>query len=422
MNLAQDDNRAVPDAKPQLIMIAYHFPPAPEIGGQRPFRFRKYLERLGYRCHVITQSEQPRDIPPGVIFVPDELRAVWDEGPKGRLSFEGWQELLIRKAMFPGHNGFIWARKVAAECHRLVRSNPQTRFVLYSTYPPLGTIAAGLKVRRREKIPWIADFRDPVGGQAPEHLSPQTRFCIPWLERITFRRASVVVANVPAAAEMWGQRFPWAQRKLRVIYNGFDPEAVPQARPIPQRDHKLIVHAGALYHARNPNAIVESLARLRAAGAPEAASARVLLLGATDSKAGFDQALFDRAQREGWLELSPQVPRSEAQRVLEEADGLLLVQPQSNVQVPGKLFEYMCIGRPMVALVQRSSAVEDILVKAEAAHVCIYTDDTAEAADRKMLEFLRMPNTERAPNEWFRTEFNAEHQARELAGIIEEIA
>ena len=403
-------------------MIAYHFPPAPEIGGLRPFRFRKYLERMGYRCHVITASGQANNGPPDTIFVADELRAVWDEGPKGRLSFEGWQELLIRKAMFPGHYGFIWSRKVAAECHRMIRSSPQIRFVLYSTYPPLGTIAAGLRVRSREKIPWIADFRDPIGGQAPELLSPQTRFCIPWLERITFRRASAVVANVPAAAEMWCRQFPWAEQKLRVIYNGFDPEDVPRAQPIPPRDHKLIVHAGALYHARNPNVIVESLARLRAAGAKEAAFARVLLLGATDAKAGFDQALFDRAQREGWLDLSPQVPRGEAQLVLEEADGLLLVQPQSNVQVPGKLFEYMCIGRPIVALVQRSSAVEDILVKAQAAHVCIYTDDTAEAADRKMLEFLRMPNAAMQPNEWFRTGFNAEHQAGELAKIIEEIA
>ncbi len=91
-------------------MIAYHFPPAPEIGGQRPFRFRKYLQRMGYRCHVITASPQAQDSPADTIFVPDELRAVWDEGPSGRLSFEAWQELLVRRLMFPGHYGFIWAR------------------------------------------------------------------------------------------------------------------------------------------------------------------------------------------------------------------------------------------------------------------------------------------------------------------------
>jgi glycosyltransferase involved in cell wall biosynthesis len=413
---------AVHDAKPHLIMIAYYFPPAPEIGGLRPFRFRKYLQRMGYRCHVITASPQAQDSPADTIFIPDELRTVWDEGQNGRLSFEAWQELLVRKLMFPGHYGFIWARKVADECRRLVRTHPQERFVLYSTYPPLGTIVAGLLVRSREKIPWIADFRDPIGGQAPELLSLQTRLCIPWLERVTFRRASAVVANVQAAADMWSRQFPWVQPKMHVIYNGIDPEDVPRARLIPPRDYKLIVHAGALYHARNPNGVVESLARLRAAGAQEAAAVRILLLGATDSKAGFDQALFACAQREGWLELRPQLPRAEAQRLLEEADGLLLVQPQSNVQVPGKLFEYMCIGRPIVALVQRASAVEDVLVKAEAQHVCIYTNDSAEAADRKMLEFLRLPNTATAPSEWFQSSFDASRQTAELAKIIDGIA
>ncbi|MFZ0311413.1 MAG: hypothetical protein WAL85_01780, partial [Candidatus Korobacteraceae bacterium] len=132
-------------------------------------------------------------------------------------------------------------------------------------------------------------------------------------------------------------------------------------------------------------------------------------------------ALFARAQRDGWLELRPQVPRAEAQRLLEEADGLLLVQPQSNVQVPGKLFEYMCIGRPIVALVQRASAVEDVLVKAEALHACIYTDDSAETADRKLLEFLSLPNAAAAPSEWFQSSFDARQQTAELAKIIEAI-
>ena len=411
----------MPDAKPHVIMIAYHFPPAPEIGGLRPFRFRKYLQRMGYRCHVVTASPQPQDAV-DTTFVPDELRAVWDEGPKGRLSFEGWQELLIRKMMFPGHYGFIWARKAAAACHDIVRQNAQQRFVVYSTYPPIGTITAGLRVRANEKLPWVADFRDPIGGTAPELLSPQIRFWIPRLEHRTFRKASAVIANVPAAADVWRKQFPWAAQKLHVIYNGFDPDDVPHARPIPPRPHTLIVHAGALYHGRNPNVVVKSLARLRAAGAAEAASARVLLLGATDAKAGFDQALFDNAQRDGWLELRPQVPRPQAQQFLEEADALLLVQPQSNVQVPGKLFEYMCIGRPILALVQRASAIEDILQKAGLPYVCIYTDDSSEVADRKMLEFLRLPNTATTPNDWFRTNFNAAHQADELARIIESVA
>ncbi len=401
-------------------MIAYHFPPAPEIGGLRPFRFRKYLQRMGYRCHVITASAQPQECP-DTFFIPDDLRKVWDEGPNGRLSFEGWQELLIRKLMFPGHIGFIWSRRVAALCRKIIRDNAQDRFVLYSTYPPMGTLTAGLMTRRRNRIPWIADFRDPISGVGMQLLSPQARFWNRRLEAFSFRNANAVVANVEAAANVWRKRYPWAQQKLHVIYNGFDPVDSPHARAIPDRPHKLIVHAGALYHGRNPNAIIQSLARLRAKGIAEATSARILLLGSFDDKAGLDHALYDKAQREGWLELRPPVARAESQRLMEEADALLLVQPQTDVQVPGKLFEYICIGRPILALVPRSSAVEEILDKSAAQHVCIYADDSQNATDAKLLEFLRMPTTPASPNEWFQSNFDASHQAEQLAKIIDAV-
>jgi hypothetical protein len=56
-----------------------------------------------------------------------------------------------------------------------------------------------------------------------------------------------------------------------------------------------------------------------------------------------------------------------------------------------------------------------------AARVYLY-DDSAEAADRKMLEFLRMPNTPTAPSEWFQSSFDVRQQTAELAKIIEAIA
>ncbi len=104
---------------------------------------------------------------------------------------------------------------------------------------------------------------------------------------------------------------------------------------------------------------------------------------------------------------------------MEEADALLLVQPQSDVQVPGKLFEYICIGRPVLALVPRKSAVEEILRKSGIPSVCVYADDGAEVADRKLVEFLRLPNTATNASDWFRANFNAEEQTRRLAEIID---
>ena len=87
-------------AQPQIILIAYHFPPAQEIGGFRPFRFYKYLKRMGYVCHVITASPQEQTSPDNIVFLPDRLQAFWDAATNERLPFEAALELSLRKAMF----------------------------------------------------------------------------------------------------------------------------------------------------------------------------------------------------------------------------------------------------------------------------------------------------------------------------------
>ncbi len=405
--------------KPHVILIAHHFPPGPEMGAIRPYRFYKYLRRMGYPCHVITASAQTESNA-DVTFVEDDLRPIWEGTGEQKKSFKAYQELLVRKLAFPGHIGIMWSFAAAARCHQLVRKYPNERFVVFSTYPPLGVIPAGLMAYLRDRLPWIADFRDPLSlGLGDKFLSARQRFWNHQLEARVFRQAAAVIANVEGAAEMWRQRYPRYAKKLHVIPNGFDPEDAPQAREIPKRAQKLIVHAGGLYHGRTPNAIVESLGRLRASGAAEAIAAKMLLLGHVDEKTGLDKPLYDQAQSQGWLEMQAQVSRGEARRVLEEADALLLIQPQSDVQIPGKLFEYICIGRPVLALVPRKSAIEDILRRSGIPHVCVYNDDAADVADRKLLEFLRMPSTPIPASEWFRTNFNAEEQTKKLAGIVE---
>ncbi len=412
----------VPDPKPHVVLIAHHFPPGPEMGAVRPYRFYKYLKRMGYACHVITASAQPVSCP-DITFIPDELREIWDSEQEQRLPFKGYMELLVRKIAFPGHIGIMWSLAAAARCHELVRQHPDDKFVVFTTYPPLGVIPAGLLAYLRDGIAWIADFRDPLSaGLGDKFVSRKMLFWNRHLEARVFRQASAVIANVDAAGEMWRKRYPRAARKLHVIYNGFDPEDAPRAREIPARSEKVILHAGGLYHGRNPNLIVESLARLRGSGAREATAAKIVLVGAIDAKTGLDQALYEQAQREGWLELRPPVIRTESQRLIEEADALLLVQPQSDVQIPGKLFEYVCVGRPVLALVPRASVVEEILAKSGIPHVCIYADEQPDAADRKLLAFLRLPNTPTTASEWFRTNFNAQAQTETLARIIDEVA
>ena len=414
-------NSHVENSKPQVIFLAYLYPPHREIGSLRPFRFHKYLERLGYRCHVITASAQKEPRPAGVRVLPDRLGDIWEGDAVGKLGFDGYVELLMRQLLYPGDYGMLWGRAAAAECRRIAAENPGERFVLFSSYPPVGSLLAGFHAGGA-RVPWICDFRDPLFGLVTATMPCYVKAYSRWFERRVFRKAAAVVANTEVMAELWRERYPSARNKIHAIYNGYDPEEAPRARPVPARDHKLIVHAGTLYSGRNPNALMEGLARLRAQGVTEAIRAKVLLVGAVEKLYEANWTLYESAQREGWLELRGKVPRGEAQGIVEAADSLLLVQPQTGIQVPGKLFEYISVGRPVLAIVPRSSPIEHILVNSALPSVCIYPDDPAEVSDRKVLEFLKLPNAPTPINDWFRSNFSGEVQAQALARIVEEVA
>ena len=413
-------------SKPHILLISYYLPPMNAIGGVRPFRFYKYLKKFGYTCDVLTAAAQPAGGPQDIRYIPDKTADVWAGQQRGS-SYSGdlAMERVVRRFVLPGETGIAWSRAVAAECRRLYRENQHRKPVLISTYPPAGAHMAALQVALSTRIPWIADFRDPMAiASNVSSGSWLFRKTLSTMESKTFDRAAAVIANVESAATIWQEQYPEARNKLHVIWNGFDPDQQPQARPANATPFRTILHAGSLYGGRNANAIIHSLSRLRENTNNGVVSAtRIKLIGAVGSGAEVDEAAYSRASQEGWLELvRDHVPQHVAERMTEEADGLLLLQPQSTVQVPGKLFEYICIGRPILALVPRDSAVEWILTRAGIPFVCIHPNDAPEVADRKMLQYLSLPATPSVATSWFQENFNVENQTRQLCSIIESIA
>ena len=88
------------------------------------------------------------------------------------------------------------------------------------------------------------------------------------------------------------------------------------------------------------------------------------------------------------------------------------------MQVPSKLFDYIRLGRPILALTTRNSPVERILSESGVPHRCLYPDLSDAEYDRRVLEFLRLPNTPVRASETFMTRFDARHQAENLASLI----
>jgi Glycosyltransferase Family 4 len=400
-----------------VLMLAYHFPPENAIGAARPYHFYKYLSKMGYRCHVITAADQGTRRDLDAEYVPDPFVA----HPRGGI---GWQlERAVRKLLVPGAVGIRWSRLACQAARAFLRSNPNAQVTVFSTYPPLGTHLAAFQLTRNSGLQWIADFRDPLANvPGRTGLTKLQQKLSQWIERTVLETATVTIVNTDAAAENFESSYPNRRDRVHLIWNGFDPEDRIEPLPLPERDYRLVSHVGELYGGRNVTPFLESVSRLIEAGRLVASSVRIRLVGPVESTSVPGPEFLARATQQGWLELIPeQVSQHEARRIAQVSDGLLLVQPHSAIQVPGKLFEYLRLGRPVLAFILPGTPIERILKQSGVVHRCAYAGSSIQEMDNAVASFFDLHEDADPANTWFEEHFDARKLTEGLDALIHSI-
>jgi glycosyltransferase involved in cell wall biosynthesis len=400
-----------------VLIFAYHFPPENAVGGARPYRFCKYLSQMGYRCHVITAAEPSEPPYPDCEYVPDPFVKTSRKGI-------GWQlERLVRKFLMPGVTGIQWSRLACQAAIAFLGSNPDAQVTIFSTFPPLATHLAAFQLIRGKRLRWIADFRDPLhDNPADAGLTKFQRFFYRRFERAFFDRADIVIANTDAMAAKWKKDYPSIRDRVHLIWNGFDPEDSIKPQPRPHRDFQIISHVGELYRGRSVAPLLEAISRLIDAGRLQSGSVRVRLVGPMESDCLPNPQFLTRAKDQGWLDLiAHQVPPQEARSIAQTSDGLLLVPHPSPMQVPAKLFEYLRLGRPILAYVLPDSPIERILKQSGVTYSCVYAGSSPQEIDNSVESFFHLRADGGSANEWFTQNFDAKNQTKTLDTLIRSI-
>ena len=118
---------------------------------------------------------------------------------------------------------------------------------------------------------------------------------------------------------------------------------------------------GALYYGRSLSAVLEAARRLVDAVPAFAQNFSLTLLGTLDPGARAElgrSGLGERIRYRGQLDHASTI------QAMRAADLLLLVAnttPGAEATVPGKLFEYMAVGRPVLAIAPPDSSTADVL-------------------------------------------------------------
>ena len=241
---------------------------------------------------------------------------------------------------------------------------------MITTSPPNSMHLLGASVKRLTGIPWVADFRDAVLGNADRRFDKASvrakEKALEQVVRLVARSADGIVAVSEPIADEVRSFEPVGQ--VRVIPNGcdFDDFAGLEYH---KGERFRITHTGSFFGQRNPRPFLTALA--------ESGLDDVVARFAGDFRAA-DREWVEELGLGEKLELLDYVPHREALELQRDSEANLLLLPEAagrgRVVPSGKIFEYLAAERPILAAVPPDGAAAE-LVRETGAGVVVAPDD-----------------------------------------------
>jgi hypothetical protein len=402
---------------PRLLLIAYYFPPWGMGGVQRVAKFARYLPEFSWEVTVIAPEatdyirHDPSlldDIPSSACIerIPVRDRAGALAPEQGVIRRMG--AALSRWRDFPDrHKGF--ARLAVTRARQLMADNPFD--VVLTSSPPPSIHLAGLALR--DRAVWIADFRDPWRVR-PDDYGPTLvhRLRNSALHHRILTSADAVVAVTPELAAHFQSLAPTAV--VHTIRNGFDEADFDGlAAPAP-RAQTTALFPGTFSRLSDPRSALRALAvwRMQRPSQPlrivHTGATLDLSLATTLAETGLADIYDDR----GYLD------HRRAVAALREADLLVIAHTDPDaaaVSVPGRIYEMLRAGRPILALAPAGSALANLLRDQPACAVIAPHDHAAAVA---AIDQLLSKQTQAARSPASLAPFERRHQA----GLLSELA
>ncbi|QDV26816.1 hypothetical protein Q31a_51950 [Aureliella helgolandensis] len=377
------------------MIVAFNFPPCASAGVHRTLRFTRLLREREWNSVILTatpnadsqiDSKLLQLVPTGIDVqqvdlirieevVKNRLRKAYrrpmtqaksqttrpcdasSKAPSRRIvssTISRLRKQITELCFAIPDNRIGWRKNAVARGLAIVEQ--QQPAVIYATAPPFSTLMVGHDIARRANLPLVLDFRDPW-TRVPWGPRNKSWLANRWVARLESRcvhAAAAVILNTEELRLDFVHSYPSIpSEKFVAIPNGFDPELRSrvdshlqtfETLPPPQHAFRLL-HPGSLYRNRDPRPIVDAIALLKKQGIT------IILeqVGYCDPTFELEKYAADRNVAEQ-IEIKPPIPHDAMLRRMAEVDGFLLLQPETALQVPGKLYEMLLYQKPILAL------------------------------------------------------------------------
>ncbi len=375
----------------RILYLSYYWPPSGGPGVQRALKFVKYFSEFNVDPYLVTVNEKKASYPlldeSLVDEIPDSIRvhktnsfeplALYKKLNKQKeIPYSGFVNMdkttLFQKvSRFIRGNFFIpdarigWKSYAVKRCMKLIEQEDFKAIVTSS--PPHSTQLAGLKIKQKTGLPWIADLRDPwtdIYYYNDFYHLPFVKKHDASLERKVLENADVIVVVSESIKKLFLSKSDQINpKKIHVIPNGFD-EADFISDGNPRSDEFVITYMGTLADQYPIDEFISALAKTIKIN--EGVKIKWKIIGKVSEN------ILEKIKKNSlskYVDYVGYKQHKEAVSTLLASDVLLLVIPDIDNNsgiLTGKLFEYLAAQKPIILIGPRNGDAAKIIAECKA--------------------------------------------------------
>lgn len=374
----------------KVLIVSYAFPPNQGIGNVRAGKFTKYLPEFGWEPVVLTakiRQDVPQTLPveineANIIRTPyfylnpvlnyrhhrsrgdtavSKLPETASRGrsfsnllrPVARLATNLMAQLPILGNIFFEPTG--WYFYAVREGLKLLKNNDIK--VIFSSSQPRTSHLIAARLFKKTKIPWVAEYRDPWVDPYRNKSQFYQLLETKWGKKVMKGCEILVTVSEFTVARLKAVH----SKKIAVIHNGFDEQDYSENVPLTSKF--TLTSTGSISSGkRSPELVFQAIAQLQEEGRISSNNFEVRLYGEGLLKTLLP--VIEEYHLKDLVKVYGFVPFNESIRRQQESTALLLLEwnsPLAKHVYPGKIFEYLGAGRPVLALAYKTGAIDKLL-------------------------------------------------------------